>query len=130
MARHPSRAVTAPDQNCQIRRSSGIHLFASASPGGALANSVTQAANDRLCAGFRTPAALTSPHARLAGVRKAPRHEIASGGSAWAVPQGIAEQEGYGDLGTRVRVGIWESDVCRDDFIVQSEQSVRASWRE
>src|ERR1700730_12722825 len=49
------------------------------------------------------------------------RHEIASGGSAWAVPQGIAEQEGYGDLGTRVRVGIWESDVCRDDFIAKQE---------
>ena len=27
-------------------------------------------AHDRLCAGFRTPAALNSPHARMAGVRK------------------------------------------------------------
>ena len=34
-----------------------------------------------------TPAALTSPHAQMAGVRKAPRHEIASGGSGPAVPQ-------------------------------------------
>src|ERR1700730_101499 len=56
------------------------------------------------CAGFRTPGALISPHAPPAGVRKAPRHEIASGGSAWAVPQGIAEQEGYGDLGMRAAV--------------------------
>jgi hypothetical protein len=39
------------------------------------------------CAGFRTPAALISPRAPLAGVRKAPRHEIASGGSGKAVPQ-------------------------------------------
>ena len=41
----------------------------------------------RQCAGFRTPAALISPHALLAGVRKAPRHEIASGGSGKALPR-------------------------------------------
>src|SRR5215468_7462779 len=33
--------------------------------------------NDRLCAGFRTPATTISPHALAAGVRKAPTHEIA-----------------------------------------------------
>src|SRR5205085_2157141 len=40
-----------------------------------------------LCAGFRTPASTISPRAAAAGVRKAPRHEIASGGSAAAVAQ-------------------------------------------
>src|SRR5580692_7792778 len=41
--------------------------------------------HDRLCAGFRTPAGLISAHAPLTGVRKAPRHEIASRGSGKAV---------------------------------------------
>ena len=40
------------------------------------------------CAGFRTPATTISPRAPAAGVRKAPRHEIASGGGAPAEPQG------------------------------------------
>jgi hypothetical protein len=31
----------------------------------------------RLCVGFRTPAVMGPPRARAAGVRKAPRHEIA-----------------------------------------------------
>src|ERR1700704_5224425 len=33
------------------------------------------------CAGFRTPECRSSPRARSAGVRKAPRHEIAVGGT-------------------------------------------------
>ena len=41
----------------------------------------------RLCAGFRTPAALISPQGPMAGVRKASRHEIASGGSGPSVPR-------------------------------------------
>jgi ABC transporter substrate binding protein len=40
-----------------------------------------------ICAGFRTPAMTIWPRALTAGVRKAPRHEIASGGSAPTVPQ-------------------------------------------
>ena len=40
-----------------------------------------------MCVGFRTPAALICPRAPAAGVRKAPRHEIASGDGAPAVPQ-------------------------------------------
>src|SRR5260370_19227077 len=45
-----------------------------------------------LCAGFRTPAVTKPPHARAAGVRKAPRHEIAG---RWG-PVGAAGL--YGDL--------------------------------
>src|SRR5215467_4324838 len=44
-------------------------------------------AHVRSCAGFRTPAATISPHALAAGVRKPPRHEIASGDGAPAVPR-------------------------------------------
>jgi hypothetical protein len=51
------------------------------------------------CAGFRTPAMTASQHTPAAGVRKAPRHEIASGGSAAAVPQARG-----GAAGT---MGIW-----------------------
>jgi len=51
------------------------------------------------CAGFRTPATPISPRAVTAGVRKAPRHEIASGGGAAAVPQARG-----GAAGT---MGIW-----------------------
>ena len=36
-------------------------------------------AHSRFCAGFRTPAATSYPRAPEAGVRKAPRHEIAGG---------------------------------------------------
>jgi len=39
-------------------------------------------ANGGDCAGFRTPATMIWPRAAAAGVRKAPRHEIASAGSA------------------------------------------------
>ena len=39
------------------------------------------------CAGFRTPATTIQPHAPTAGVRKAPRHEIAGGRPRSAVPQ-------------------------------------------
>jgi hypothetical protein len=39
------------------------------------------------CAGFRPPASTIYPRAVTAGGRKAPRHEIASGGNAAAVPQ-------------------------------------------
>src|SRR6516165_3142870 len=52
------------------------------------------------CAGFRTPAALISPRAPVTGVRKAPRHEIASGDGAPAVPQAAGAANGYGDLVT------------------------------
>src|ERR1700730_17676835 len=38
------------------------------------------------CAGFRTPAATSYPRAPEAGVRKAPRHEIAGGTPRSAVP--------------------------------------------
>jgi len=34
------------------------------------------------CAGFRMPACRDHPHARTAGVRKAPRHEVAG---SWAL---------------------------------------------
>src|SRR5216684_8701275 len=37
--------------------------------------------NFRFCAGFRMPACRDHPHARTAGVRKAPRHEIAGCGA-------------------------------------------------
>src|SRR6266849_7099505 len=37
--------------------------------------------DDCLCAGFRMPACRDHPHARTAGVRKAPRHEIAGCGA-------------------------------------------------
>src|SRR5260370_42580131 len=47
------------------------------------------------CAGFRTPAVTKPPHARAAGVRKAPRHEIAG---RWG-PVGAAGL--YGDLAAR-----------------------------
>src|SRR6516225_4959748 len=57
-----------------------------------------QCRNRRFCAGFRTPAALSSPRAPPAGVRKAPRHEIASGGSGPSVPQEGGAANGYGDL--------------------------------
>jgi hypothetical protein len=36
----------------------------------------------RFCAGFWTPAIEDSPHAQLAGVQKAPRHEVAG---SWAL---------------------------------------------
>ena len=58
-----------------------------------------QCRNRRFCAGFRTPAALSSPRAPPAGVRKAPRHEIASGGSGPSVPQERGAANGYADLG-------------------------------
>ena len=45
----------------------------------------------RFCAGFWTPASMNDPHAQLAGVRKAPRHEVAG---CWA----LASSERYGDL--------------------------------
>ena len=38
---------------------------------------------------FRTPATTSYPRAPKAGVRKAPRHEIASAGSAGAVPRAL-----------------------------------------
>ena len=37
--------------------------------------------SDRFCAGFRMPACRDHPHARTAGVREAPRHEIAGCGA-------------------------------------------------
>src|SRR5213078_1796711 len=37
--------------------------------------------HDRLCAGFRTPECQDHPRALAAGVRKAPRHEIAGCGA-------------------------------------------------
>ena len=50
--------------------------------------------DDGFCAGFRMPAWLSHPHAPAAGVRKAPRHEIAGG---WAL--GCRNlSAGYGDL--------------------------------
>src|SRR6516225_9888768 len=52
----------------------------------------------RCCAGFRTPAALISPRAPATGVRKAPRHEIASGDGTPAVQQAVGAANGYGDL--------------------------------
>jgi hypothetical protein len=41
------------------------------------------------------------PRAPATGGRKAPRHEIASGDSAPAVPQASGATKCYGDLGTR-----------------------------
>jgi hypothetical protein len=38
-------------------------------------------ANDRSCAGFWTPVTMKDPRAQLAGVQKAPRHEVAG---SWA----------------------------------------------
>jgi hypothetical protein len=52
------------------------------------------------CAGFRTPATTSYPRAPAAGVRKAPRHEIASGGGARAVPQ--KKLWGFGGAGVEV----------------------------
>jgi phage terminase large subunit-like protein len=40
--------------------------------------------NDRSCAGFWTPATMKDPRAQLAGVQKAPRHEVAG---SWAPVQ-------------------------------------------
>ena len=55
---------------------------------------------DRPIQGFRTPATTISPRAPAAGVRKAPRHEIASGDGAPAVPHAAGAADGYGDLVT------------------------------
>src|SRR5438105_14263754 len=49
--------------------------------------SILRCGNSRFCAGFRTPATMTQPHALAAGVRKAPRHEIAGSRPRSAVPQ-------------------------------------------
>src|ERR1019366_8342089 len=43
-------------------------------------------AHDRFCAGFRTPGMMSQPRAPVAGVREAPRHEIAGSGAP-AVPR-------------------------------------------
>ena len=60
--------------------------------------------HDGFCAGFRTPACRTYPRARAAGVRKAPRHEIAVGG-ALAVPRAL--------WGIERGVGLKENDTKR-----------------
>ena len=60
-------------------------------------------ANDGYCAGFRTPECRAYPRARAAGVRKAPRHEIAVGG-ALAVPRalwGFDRGVGFGEVGAK-----------------------------
>jgi len=55
----------------------------------------------RSCAGFRMPAMTGPPRARAAGVRKAPRHEIAVGGAPtvqralWGFGRGV-RLEGVG----------------------------------
>src|ERR1700738_5190924 len=53
------------------------------------------------CAGFRTPAATSYPRAPEAGVRKAPRHEIAGGRPRSAVP--LAQLWGFKRRTCRVR---------------------------
>jgi hypothetical protein len=58
----------------------------------------------RLCAGFRTPECRAYPRALAAGVRKAPRHEIAAGG-ALAVPRAL--------WGIERGVGLEENDTKR-----------------
>jgi len=54
-----------------------------------------------LCAGFRTPATTSYRHAAEAGVRKAPRHEIAGSRPRSAVPQ--AQLWGFERRTCRVR---------------------------
>src|SRR3979411_442479 len=56
---------------------------------------------DCICAGFRTPAATSYPRAPEAGVRKAPRHEIAGGRPRSAVP--LAQLWGFKRRTCRVR---------------------------
>src|SRR5712671_2189469 len=50
--------------------------------------------NDRLCEGFRTPAATNVSTRTAAGVRKPPRDETAGRGTYWAVPR--AQLWGFG----------------------------------
>src|ERR1700730_2902885 len=67
-----------------------------------------QARDFRCCAGFWTPAITKDPRAQLAGVQKAPRHEVA-GSWAPAVQRALwgfdggAELEGKRDASTRRR---------------------------
>src|SRR5215471_17765964 len=56
----------------------------------------------RYCAGFRTPARQGSPRAEAAGVRKAPRHEIAEGGAP---------------VGAAGAMGIWAGRACHGDWL-------------
>jgi hypothetical protein len=63
----------------------------------------------------QTPATLISPHPPLAGVRKAPRHEIASGDSGPAVPQeGGAAKKATENLVLSLRLGQFASAIHLD----------------
>src|SRR5262249_18488687 len=70
----------------------------------------------RNCAGFRTPALTCEPHAHAAGVRKAPRHEIAGSEAAavqrslWGFGRGI-ELEKVAPKGGSRRLCV-EARVC------------------
>jgi hypothetical protein len=59
--------------------------------------------NVRSCVGFRTPASQAYPRGVTAGVRKAPRHEIAGRGTDWAVPR--AQLWGFGRVRATAEVG-------------------------
>src|ERR1700730_4975993 len=67
----------------------------------ALSMPTRKLAHFRCCAGFRTPAATSYPRAPEAGVRKAPRHEIAGGRPRSAVL--LAQLWGFKRRTCRVR---------------------------
>jgi len=68
---------------------------------------IPQSADVSYCAGFRTPECRDHPRALAAGVRKAPRHEIAVGG-ALAVPRAL--------WGIERGVGLKENDAKRSSL--------------
>jgi hypothetical protein len=91
------------------------------------ADAMLRCGNANFCAGFRTPAALISPQGPMAGVRKASRHEIASGGSGPSVPRedGAAKRLwrfGHAGGANEVRPGRVERYFCGAGMMSRSVQ--------